>query len=137
MRRFSQRSYLVTLSEINITPLLDLAFVLLIIFVITTPLLEQSINLKLPVGGRPDQHVDKRNIRTVEVSTTGVYALDKQRMSLEQLTARLAAEFRSNPNLIVYIRADEDGRYKFVADLIDGCQRSGITRYSLRTEPTR
>ena len=48
MRRFSQRSQLVTLSEINITPLLDLAFVLLIIFVITTPLLEKSINLKLP-----------------------------------------------------------------------------------------
>ena len=115
MRRFSQRSYLVTLSEINITPLLDLAFVLLIIFVITTPLLEQSIDLKLPTGGRPDQRVDKRNVRTVEVSTTGVYALDKQRLSLEQLTARLAAEFRSNPNLIVYIRADEDGPYKFVA----------------------
>jgi len=137
MRRFSQRSYLVTLSEINITPLLDLAFVLLIIFVITTPLLEQSINLKLPTGGRPDTRIDKRNIRTVEVSTTGVYVLDKQRMSLGQLTARLAAEFRSNPNLIVYIRADQDGPYKNVATLIDGCQRSGITRYSLRTEPTR
>jgi biopolymer transport protein ExbD len=137
MRRFSQRSYLVTLSEINITPLLDLAFVLLIIFVITTPLLEQSINLKLPAGGRPDTRIEKRNIRTVEVSTTGVYALDKQRMSLGQLTARLAAEFRSNPNLIVYIRADQDGPYKNVATLIDGCQRSGITRYSLRTEPIR
>ena len=137
MRRFSQRSYLVTLSEINITPLLDLAFVLLIIFVITTPLLEQSINLKLPIGGRPDMKIDPRNVRTVEVSTTGVYALDKQRMSLEQLTARLAAELRSNPNLIVYIRADQDGPYKNVATLIDGCQRSGITRYSLRTEPTR
>ncbi|MGA2241528.1 MAG: biopolymer transporter ExbD [Verrucomicrobiota bacterium] len=137
MRRFSQRSYLVTLSEINITPLLDLAFVLLIIFVITTPLLEQSINLKLPTGGRPDTRIDKRNIRTVEVSTTGVYVLDKQRMSLGQLTARLAAEFRSNPNLIVYIRADQDGPYKNVATLIDGCQRSGITRYSLRTEPIR
>jgi len=48
MRRFSQRSHLVTLSDINITPLLDLAFVLLIIFIITTPLLEQSIDLKLP-----------------------------------------------------------------------------------------
>ena len=138
MRRFSQRSYLVTLSEINITPLLDLAFVLLIIFVITTPLLEQSINLKLPKGiGQPDKKIDPRNVRTVEVSTTGVYALDKQRLNLDQLTARLAAEFRSNPNLIVYIRADADGRYKFVADLIDRCQRSGITRYSLRTEPTR
>ena len=103
-----------TLSEINITPLLDLAFVLLIIFVITTPLLEQSINLKLPAGGRPDKRIEKRNIRTVEVSTTGVYVLDKQRMSLGQLTARLAAEFRSNPNLIVYIRADQDGPYKNV-----------------------
>jgi biopolymer transport protein ExbD len=136
MRRFSQRSSLVTLSEINITPLLDLAFVLLIIFVITTPLLEQSINLRLPKGmGQPDKLVNKRDIRTVEVSVTGAYVLDRQRLGLEQLIARLAGEFRSNPNLIVYIRADEDGPYKNVAALIDGCQRGGITRYSLRTEP--
>ena len=71
MRRFSQRSALVTLSEINITPLLDLAFVLLIIFVITTPLLEQSINLKLPSGGGPDPKIDKRDIRTVEITPQG------------------------------------------------------------------
>jgi biopolymer transport protein ExbD len=138
MRRFSQRSYLVTLSEINITPLLDLAFVLLIIFIITTPLLEQSINLKLPKGmGQPDKKIDQRNVRTVEVSVTGVYTLSKQRMGLEPLVARLAGESRSNPNLIVYIRADQDGPYKNVAALIDGCQRGGITRYSLRTEPTK
>jgi biopolymer transport protein ExbD len=137
MRRFSQRSYLVTLSEINITPLLDLAFVLLIIFVITTPLLEQSINLKLPRGGQPDKLVNKRDIRTVEVSVTGVYALDKQRMNLEQLITRLASDFHINPNVVVYIRADQEGPYKNVAALIDGCQRNGITRYSLRTEPTR
>ena len=137
MRRFSQRSSLVTLSEINITPLLDLAFVLLIIFVITTPLLEQSINLKLPRGGQPEARVDRHNVRTVEVSVTGVYTLDKQRLGLDQLIPRLATEFRSNPNLIVYIRADQDGPYKNVALLIDGCQRGGITRYSLRTEPTK
>lgn len=137
MRRFSQRSYLVTLSEINITPLLDLAFVLLIIFVITTPLLEQSINLKLPRGGQPDKSVNKRDIRTVEITNTGVYALDRQRMPFNELLARLAAEFRSNPNLIVYIRADGDGPYKYVAELFDGCQRYGITRYSLRTEPAK
>ncbi|MGD0253770.1 MAG: biopolymer transporter ExbD [Verrucomicrobiota bacterium] len=137
MRRFSQRSYLVTLSEINITPLLDLAFVLLIIFVITTPLLEQSINLKLPRGGQPDKSVNKHDIRTVEISNTGVYALDKQRMPFNELMARLAAESRTNPNLIVYIRADEDGPYKNVAALFDGCQRYGITRYSIRTEPAK
>ena len=138
MRRFSQRSYLVTLSEINITPLLDLAFVLLIIFVITTPLLEQSINLKLPKGmGRPDQLINKRDIRTVEISNTGVYALDRQRMPFNDLIARLAADFHANQNLIVYIRADEDGPYKNVAALLDGCQRNGISRYSLRTEPPK
>lgn len=138
MRRFSQRSYLVTLSEINITPLLDLAFVLLIIFVITTPLLEQSINLKLPKGmGRPDQSINKRDIRTVEISNTGVYALDRQRLQFNDLITRLAADFRANQNLIVYIRADEDGPYKNVAALLDGCQRNGITRYSLRTEPPK
>ena len=55
MRRFSQRNSLVTLNEINITPLLDLAFVLLIIFVITRPLLEQNVSLQLPQNmGRPD-----------------------------------------------------------------------------------
>src|SRR5437870_2835529 len=76
MRRFSQRSSLVTLSEINITPLLDLAFVLLIIFVITTPLLEQALSLKLPQGGTPDKPLDPRDIRTVEISQQGVFMLN-------------------------------------------------------------
>ncbi|HEY5297249.1 MAG TPA: biopolymer transporter ExbD [Verrucomicrobiae bacterium] len=136
MRRFSQRSHLVTLSEINITPLLDLAFVLLIIFVITTPLLEQSINLKLPRGGQSEKQIDKRDIRTVEITNTGVYALDKKRMNLAQLTAQLAAEFHSNPNLIVYIRADKESRYELLAPLLDLCEHNGI-KISLRTEPDK
>ena len=135
MRRFSQRSYLVTLSEINITPLLDLAFVLLIIFVITTPLLEKSIELKLPGGGQTEKKLDAKDIATVEITSTGIYALNKQKLQLPQLIARLAQEYRGNPNLVVYIRADQEGPYKNVAALIDGCQRGGITRYSLRTEP--
>jgi biopolymer transport protein ExbD len=137
MRRFSQRNPLVTLSDINITPLLDLAFVLLIIFVITTPLLDKSIDLKLPRGGSSDnKKIDPRNVRTVEVSNTGVYALNKQRMQLPQMISQLAADFRANPNLIVYIRADKDAPYGNVATLIDGCQKNGIMRYSLRTDPT-
>src|SRR5690242_18015920 len=137
MRRFSQRNHLVTLSDINITPLLDLAFVLLIIFVITTPLLEQSITLQLPRGGQPEKQIERKNIRTVEISNTGVYALDKRQMSLGQMLSQLAGEFRGNSNLIVYIRADQNGPYKNVAAVIDGCQKAGITRYSLRTEPTQ
>ena len=136
MRRFSQRSHLVTLSEINITPLLDLAFVLLIIFVITTPLLEQSINLKLPKGGRSEKQINKSDITTVEISNTGVYVLDRQRLQLQPLIARLTGESRSNPNLIVYIRADKDSRYELLASLLDTCQRNGI-KISIRFEPTK
>jgi biopolymer transport protein ExbD len=135
MRRFSQRSYLVTLSEINITPLLDLAFVLLIIFVITTPLLEQSINLKLPPGGKPDKVINKSDIRTVEISPQGVFALDRRRLKIDQVVAQLAQDFRRNPNLVIYVRADENSRMKDFVALTDGCTRNGISRYSIRTEP--
>jgi biopolymer transport protein ExbD len=135
MRRFSQRSYLVTLSEINITPLLDLAFVLLIIFVITTPLLENSINLKLPRGGQPDKPVNKSDVRTVEITPQGAYKLDRRAMSLSQLETALLQAFKANPNLVVYIRADENGFCKDLYAVIDRCQRNGLTRFSFRTEP--
>ncbi len=134
MRRFSERSHLVTLSEINITPLLDLAFVLLIIFVITTPLLEQSIDVKLPHGGRDNEKVDKRNIRTVEITSTGYFKLEKQHMTQTQVTSRLAQEAHENPNLIVYIRADKSARYELLAGLFDTCQRNGIT-IAMATDP--
>jgi biopolymer transport protein ExbD len=136
MKRFSQRSHLVTLSEINVTPLLDLAFVLLIIFVITTPLLEQGINLKLPPGGRPDTTIAKSDIRTVEIDTSGSYMLDRKRMSLNDLEAALVAANRANPKTVVNIRADKDGKNKDLFAVIDRCQRNGLTRFSLRTEPT-
>lgn len=137
MRRFSQRSHLVTLNDINITPLLDLAFVLLIIFIITTPLLTQSIELKLPRGGtKTDKQISKTDIRTVEISNTGFYKLEARQTALPEIIARLARESQANQNLIVYIRADKDCRYDLVAQLLDGCQKYGITRYSLRTDPT-
>jgi biopolymer transport protein ExbD len=135
MRRFSQRSSLVTLSEINITPLLDLAFVLLIIFVITTPLLEQSIQLKLPQGGKPDAKIEKRDVRTVEITPQGVFILDRKRVSLDQLEMDLKRDFQTNPNLVVYLRADETSRWKDIAAVMDRCQRNGITRMAPRLEP--
>ena len=136
MRRFSQRSHLVTLSDINITPLLDLAFVLLIIFIITTPLLTQSIELKLPKGGRSEQKPNKSDIRTVEISSFGQYRIETRTLPLPQIIGQLARDFRANPNLVVFIRADKDCKYDLVAQIIDGCQTNGMTRYSLRTDPT-
>ena len=119
MRRFSQRNALVTLSDINITPLLDLAFVLLIIFVITTPLLEQGMNLKLPSGGQPDhKQLDPKNVRTVEVDARGNYMMAKQTMPLDKLMNQLVVERSKNPQILVYIRADESGPYKHVAAIL-------------------
>ena len=136
MRRFSQRSPLVTLNEINITPLLDLAFVLLIIFIITTPLLEQGMTLKLPTkGGRPDGPIAKPDIHTVEISPQGVFKLDLKPMRAEELERQLVAAYKANTNIVVHIRADADGKNKDLYDVINRCQRNGITRFSLRTEP--
>lgn len=135
MRRFSQRNSLVTLSDINITPLLDLAFVLLIIFIITTPLLEQGLNLKLPQGGRTDQKLDPRDIRTVDVSNLGQFKFRNQFYTPEQIAGLLKQEQGRNPNLIVYIRADQNGPYKFVAAMLNRLEQNGVVNVSLRTEP--
>jgi biopolymer transport protein ExbD len=135
MRRFSQRSHLVTLSEINITPLLDLAFVLLIIFVITTPLLEQGLDLKLPEGGKPDRPLTRDDVKTVEIFANGYYQISGRKLTLEQAEAELLRAYRANTNLLVYIRADEMGFNKDTYAVIDRCQRHGITRFSLRTQP--
>ena len=137
MRRFSQRNSLVTLSEINITPLLDLAFVLLIIFIITTPLLEQGFNLNLAKGGAADAKVEKEDVRTVEIDARGNFMLDRTRMSPAQIEQSLVFAYRKNPNLVVYIRADKDGRIEPFADVMNRCIRNGIVKFSFRTAPER
>ena len=126
-----------TLSEINITPLLDLAFVLLIIFVITTPLLEQGLDLNLPAGGRADRPLDRSDIRTVDVSPEGAYALAGRRMPLAQIETELARTFRTNPNMVVWIRADKATSWGKVHAVMDMLSNRGITRYNFRSEPTR
>ena len=136
MRRFSQRNSLVTLSDINITPLLDLAFVLLIIFIITTPLLEQGLNLKLPTGDVVDnKKIDPKDVRTIEVSTAGQYFMNGRWFTLQQVTKQLYDEHRRNPRLLIYVRADENGPYKNVAAILNVLEVNGIDQVSLRTSP--
>jgi biopolymer transport protein ExbD len=137
MRRFSQRSALVTLSEINITPLLDLAFVLLIIFVITTPLLEQSLPLNLPAGGQPSPRVDPRDVRTIEISVQGAYRINKMPIRLDGLEKVLVRDFNANRNLVVDIRADKNGRVEDLCAVFDICRRHGIRRMDVKTAPLK
>jgi biopolymer transport protein ExbD len=128
MKRFSQHNSLVTLSEINITPLLDLAFVLLIIFVITRPMLEQQLPLQLPQNmGRPDnQNIDPRDVRRVEITQSGVYWLRGQRLSLAQLESELIVAHRQDPKLVVYVAADKRTPWDPVMALFDVCMRDKI-----------
>jgi biopolymer transport protein ExbD len=131
MRRFSQKNHLITLSDINITPLLDLAFVLLIIFIITTPLLEQNIKMNLPSGGAEGSTVRKDQVRTIEVNPRGGYVVQRREYNLDQLGQFLAAEAARDPNLVLYIRADRREQWENVFKLIDMCQKLNITKYKL------
>ena len=143
MRRFSQRNSLVTLSDINITPLLDLAFVLLIIFVIISPSIrseqENGMQLNLPEGGGPEQKVDSRDLRLVEISPKGDYMLDRRKLGVgsvgaDLLVKELIAAKRTNPGLVVKIRTDKIGLNKDLYAVVDGCLRNGITKFSWVTE---
>ncbi|MBM3880804.1 MAG: biopolymer transporter ExbD [Verrucomicrobia bacterium] len=134
MRRFSQRNSLVTLSDINITPLLDLAFVLLIIFVITAPLLDPSIDLRLPEGGRVAQRVDRNRIRTVEIDKQGRYRLNQQLLPLDQLAEALAQAHRDEPDLVVRIRADRECLAQDFYPVVDRCTQIGIRNFSFSTQ---
>jgi biopolymer transport protein ExbD len=128
MRRFSQKNHLITLSDINITPLLDLAFVLLIIFIITTPLLEQNIKLTLPAGGAEGSTVRKDQVRTIEVNPRGGYVIQRREYSLAQVQEFLAAEAAREPNLAIYIRADQAERWNNVFQLLDVCRKLKLTQ---------
>src|ERR1044071_3466420 len=89
MRRYSQRHSLSTLSEINITPLLDLAFVLLIIFMITTPLLENSVNLVIPSSGAANAPVNPVQVQTISIDRTEAIRFNNEPVDTATLVARL------------------------------------------------
>ncbi len=140
MRRFSQRNSLVTLSDINITPLLDLAFVLLIIFVIISPQItasrEQGMKLNLPRAGGSDRQLDPKDLRSVYVDPRGAgYQYNGRRLSLDEIERELVREYQANPNLIVKIYTDRDGRIEDFMQVLDRCTKNGITRMQFPTEP--
>jgi biopolymer transport protein ExbD len=136
MRRFSQRNSLVTLSEINITPLLDLAFVLLLIFIITRPMLEGHVKMQLPdssLGQRPT--VNRQDVRVVEISADGEYSLAGKRLTLRQLATELVASYRQNPKLTVNLRADKHASWDAVYGVMEVCMQNHITQVSPSVAP--
>lgn len=132
MKRYSQRSGHTAMAELNVTPLLDLAFVLLIIFIITTPLLESHIPLELPVASQSkSQPVDPKSIRTISIDKTGQVYFESKPVDLPVLEQELAAFRRDRPDAAVVVRADKSLRYQQVVDVMDIIQRVQISRMRL------
>ena len=134
MRRYSQRPGLSTLSEINITPLLDLAFVLLIIFMITTPLLESSMNLVIPSSGTKNPPVNTSHVQTVSIDRADTIRLNNQVMNLETLTMQLVEAKKANPDIAIVIRPDRNLPVQKLIGLMDALQHAGITKVGIATK---
>ena len=134
MRRYSQRQGLSSLSEINITPLLDLAFVLLIIFMITTPLLESSMNLVIPSSGEQNPTIKSSEVQTISIDRTEAITFNGQVVDLDTLAAQLSALRQTNPEVAVVIRPDRELPVQKLVALMDALQRAQITKVGIATK---
>lgn len=134
MRRYSQRTGLTTLSEINITPLLDLAFVLLIIFMITTPLLENSVNLVIPSSSAANAPVNSTAVQTISIDRTEAIRLNNELIEPDTLVARLRQLKQTNPEVAIVIRPDRELPVQKLVGLMDALQRSEITKVGIATK---
>ena len=134
MRRYSQRQGLSSLSEINITPLLDLAFVLLIIFMITTPLLESSRNLIIPSSSEKTPPVNAAQVQTISIDRNETIKFNNQQVDLETLTTQLIELKRTSPDAAVVIRPDRELPVQKLVALMDALQRAEITKVGIATK---
>ena len=133
MRRYSQRQSLSTLTEINITPLLDLAFVLLIIFMITTPLLENSMNLVIPSSGATNPPINPSQVQTISIDRTETIKFNNQVVDLESADGATDGIEAANPDVAVVIRPDRDLPVQKLIALMDALQRAQITKVGIAT----
>jgi biopolymer transport protein ExbD len=137
MRRFSDRHSLHTLSELNVTPLLDLAFVLLIIFMITTPLMENSVDLVLPTNNAAKNAVDPAAVQTVSIDQNEQVSLNGEATSLAGLDAQLADLKAKNPDVAVVVRSHKDLPVQKLMNIMDAVQRAQIRKIGVVTRPEK
>ncbi|MGF1483336.1 MAG: ExbD/TolR family protein [Opitutales bacterium] len=133
-RTFRRREPLSALSEINVTPLIDLAFALLIIFMITAPLLEQSIAVNLPEEAvDPTPSTREEAVQEVSIDAAGVVYWGAQAIELERLDEELAALAVLPEPPILSIRADREQTVQRLVDVLDLVKKHKLKRVSLET----
>src|SRR5882724_996654 len=135
MRRFSDRNNMHTLSDLNVTPLLDLAFVLLIIFMITTPLMENSVDLIIPTSDAAKHAVDPGSVQTVAINREGLIKFNEAPVTVQQLEIELTALKEAKPDVAVVIRSHKELSVQKLIDVMDAVQRAKITKVGVVTNP--
>jgi biopolymer transport protein TolR len=121
------------MSDINMTPLIDVMLVLLVIFIITAPLMTSSLKLDLPKTDAVTPTAAPTFI-AVSIDSSGKLFFGDETLTREQLMQRVTAAAKGNPQLEVQLRADQKVPYGQVADLIGLVQKAGLTRIGFVTE---
>ena len=132
----ARRTSLVSLnqiSEINMTPLMDLTFILLITFIITFPLIEQGVAINLPKGKAADMM--EQETRSISLNLDKQLYLDNVPVSREELLASMTEIGVSEPDTTIYVRADRKLPYGDVVEIMRVLHEANITKMALVTDP--
>jgi biopolymer transport protein TolR len=121
------------MAEINIIPLVDVVLVLLVIFMVTAPMLYRGIDINLPKSASNTIKPEERVVLTVERDRR-VY-VDKDLVPLAQLQQKMDAVHRKNPEVSVFLRADQDVPYGTVVQVMDSIKKAGIAKLGMVTDP--
>ncbi len=133
MKKFSKGHHS-SLNELNITPLLDLAFVLLVIFIITTPQLSNDLEMNLPSPKKNNTPSPPPKVTRILVDAAGRISLNDQTIELAALKPKLVEMKTSDPETSVVVRGAADVDYQRVVGVLDALQQADITKVGLATE---
>jgi len=128
----TSRSSHSSLNELNITPLLDLVFVLLVIFIITTPQMMNNLEMNLPSGKPPPPQKEKPKINKIVVDEQGTF-LNDQSVTVVQLKTDLQQMKSDNPDLSVVVKGADNVEYQNMINVLDVLQQLDITKVGLAT----
>lgn len=127
-RSFKRKGTLEAQSDINVTPLLDLAFTLLIIFMITTPLMEQTIPLELPVVDSQTSSPSDQQFEVISIDAKGDYYWGERRVSREDLERQIEMASQRNPIPSIRLRGDLSVRYQEVVTVLHLLQKHKMSK---------
>jgi biopolymer transport protein ExbD len=133
MKKTSSRSH-GTMAELNITPLLDLVFVLLVIFIITTPQLMNNLELNLPSGKTPPKKPSQPKIHHIDLDAQGVIRLDNTPVTVQVLKKNLADFKADDPEMGVVVKGDDNVDYQHMVSVLDVLQSLDIQKVGMATQ---